>query len=518
MELGQLGRTMVRPTPVARPLGQLQDILPVAKEFAEVTVTGISLDSRQIVPGDIYAALAGEHHHGAEFSSDAVAAGAVAILTDRQGERVASELAVPVLVAEDPRALVGAVSAWVYGNPSQRMTLIGVTGTDGKTTTTMFLEAALRGCGHPTGLIGTIVTSLNGEELPSVRTTPEAPDLQALLAVMHERGVTHVAMEVSSHALALGRVNAIDFDLAIFTNLGHDHLDFHGDQQHYFEAKAALFTPSYARRALICVDDEWGRELAARAAIATDTYSVWEPTLAASAAGADWQAAKLTGSGVGWSYELSHGTGHVVAGTSVPGVFNVRNAVAATAAAVLVGCPLAAVVRSVREYPGAPGRMESVSSDRPFAVLVDYAHTPDAVERALLVGRETASRTDGRLLVVLGCGGDRDRAKRPKMGATAVRLADVVIITDDNPRSEDPADIRREILAGAWSVTDGPVGTVVERAGREEALQEIVALAKPGDVVMALGKGHEVGQEIAGVVHPLDDRAVLRAALTPDQR
>ncbi|MGV1035735.1 MAG: UDP-N-acetylmuramoyl-L-alanyl-D-glutamate--2,6-diaminopimelate ligase [Candidatus Nanopelagicales bacterium] len=509
---------MVRPTPVARPLGQLRDVLPIADEFADVTVTGISLDSRQIASGDLYAALAGEHHHGAAFASEAVAAGAVAILTDGQGQRVADELGVPVLVTDDPRALLGAVSAWIYGNPSESMTLIGVTGTDGKTTTTMFLEAALRGCGHPTGLIGTIVTRLNGEELPSVRTTPEAPDLQALLAVMHERGVTHVAMEVSSHALALGRVNAIDFDLAIFTNLGHDHLDFHRDQQHYFEAKAALFTPDHSRRALVCVDDEWGRELAARAAVPTYGYSVTEPMAALTPVGADWQAGQLIGSGVGWSYELTHPAGRVVAGTSVPGVFNVRNAVAATAAAVMVGCPMDTVIRSVREYPGAPGRMESVNAGQPFAVLVDYAHTPDAVERALLVGRETASRTDGRLLVLLGCGGDRDRAKRPKMGATAVRLADVVLITDDNPRSEDPGDIRREILAGAWAVTDGPVGTVVERAGREEALQEIVALAEPGDVVMALGKGHEVGQEIAGVVHPLDDRAVLRAALTPDPR
>lgn len=509
---------MVRPTPVARPLGQLRGIVPVPAEFDEVMVTGISLDSRQIIPGDIYAALAGEHHHGATFAPEAVAAGAIAILTDAQGQQLAAELGVPVLVAADPRGLLGAVSAWVYGKPSEGMTLIGVTGTDGKTTTTMFLEAALRGCGHSTGLIGTIVTRLDGEELPSIRTTPEAPDLQALLAVMRERGVTHVAMEVSSHALALGRVNAIAFDVAIFTNLGHDHLDFHGDQQHYFEAKAALFTPGHSRQALVCIDDERGRELAARAAVSTATYSVTEPTQTQTAGSADWQAGHLAGSGVGWSYELTYDAGEVAAGTSVPGVFNVRNAVAATAAAVMVGCPIDTVVRSVREYPGAPGRMESVNAGQPFAVLVDYAHTPDAVERALLVGRETATRTDGRLLVLLGCGGDRDRAKRPKMGATAVRLADVILITDDNPRSEDPAAIRREILAGAWAVAGGPVGTVVEQAGREAALHELVSLAEPGDVVMALGKGHEVGQEIAGVVHPLDDRAVLRAALTEGPR
>ena len=505
--------TLIRPARINRRLSQTASFLHPLAAIPDLSVTGVTLDSRRVVPGDLYAALPGQQFHGASFVEQAVQMGASAILTDPAGAGIVERALAPLLIVEDPRAVLGQISAWVYGYPARAMSVIGITGTDGKTTTATLLEAGLRGAGHKTGLIGTVVTRIDDLELPAIRTTPEAPDLHALLAVMRERGVTAVAMEVSSHALALGRVDAVEFEVSVFTNLGHDHLDFHHDLSSYFDAKASLFTAERSRHALICIDDAWGIRLRDLTQIPAATYSVSEPGTRAWQR-ADWQAGELQPHGVGWRFQLRGPHVELSMQTALPGVFNVRNAVAATAAAAAIGCDVPAVAAAIGQTRGVPGRMEPIEEGQQYVVLVDYAHTPDAVERALGVGRELAVRNGGQLLTLLGCGGDRDRGKRPLMGESAARLADVVVVTDDNPRSEDPARIRREILAGVAQVPEDLRAQVIELPGREEALRALVQMARPADVAMALGKGHEQGQEIDGVIYPLDDRAVLRAAIS----
>ena len=503
----------VRPAPKARPLTELSDIADVRSGAAAVSVTGVTLDSRRVTPGDLYCALPGANVHGAQFARQAVEAGCAAILTDPAGaELVRAQVGnFPLVLADDPRAILGWVSAWVYGDPSRHLKVVGITGTDGKTTTAMLAEAGLRAAGLSTGLVGTVATRIGNEELPSVRTTPEAPDLQALLAVMVERGVDAVVMEVSSHAIALGRVSGIDFDLAIFTNLGHDHLDFHGTQEEYFRVKAELFTPDFARAGVVCLDDDFGVRLAELATIPVETYSV--PPDSSTHRPADWTVRDLTIDVVGWRFTVVSPVGQAAGACQLPGVFNVRNALAAIAAVTHVGGDLAAACEGVAGCGAVPGRMQPVGSELGRAVLVDYAHTPDAVARAIEVGRDLANHRGGRVLVVLGCGGDRDSAKRPIMGSTAARLADVVVITDDNPRSEDPALIRREMMVGVGQVPVNVRADVTEIPGREAALREVIRLAQPQDVVLALGKGHETTQEASGVLTALDDRAVLASAL-----
>jgi len=439
--------------------------------------------------------------------------GCAAILTDQIGQDLilVDFPAIPTLVCDDPRSRVGYLSSAVYGHPSRSLRIIGITGTDGKTTTAMLAEAGLGKAGVATGLIGTIATRIGDEQLKSVRTTPEAPDLHATLAVMVERGVEAVAMEVSSHAIALGRVSGVRFDVAVFTNLGHDHLDFHVDQADYFSVKARLFTDEFAARAIVCVDDEWGQRLAESVAIPIETYSV--SPAGSPAKQADWQVTDLAIVNVGWQFRISGPGGQSSAGCRLPGLFNVRNALAAVAACNAIGVDVQAASLGVAECAAVPGRMEPVGGTNGLAVLVDYAHTPDAVERALGVGQELASHRGGRLLAVVGCGGNRDRGKRPLMGEVAARLADVVVITDDNPRAEDPAQIRREMMVGVARVPAEQRAEVHEITGREDALREVVRMASRGDVILALGKGHETTQEINGQFHAFDDRVVLSEAL-----
>ena len=458
------------------------------------TVTGCTLDSRAVEPGDLYAALPGARAHGADFAEQVLAAGAAAVLTDARGADRFPGL--PVLVADDPRAVLGAVARWVHGDPAAGMTLLGVTGTNGKTTTAFLLEAGLRAAGHRTGLLGTVLTRIGDDVLPSARTTPEAPDLQALLAVMRERGTTAVAMEVSSHALSLGRVDGVRFDVAGFTNLSQDHLDFHASMQEYEAAKASLFTARRARTGVVNVDDAAGRRLTRSAEIPLVTYGE----------DADWTAREVDLGPQGSRFRLvGRGPdGEVVdvrAEVQLPGAFNVANAVGALALLVTAGVPVEDAVRGIAACPGVPGRMERVDAGQPFLAVVDYAHTPDAVHRLLEAVRAV---TPGRVLCVLGCGGDRDRAKRPLMGAAAA-TADVAVLTSDNPRSEDPLAILAEMAAGA-------PGALVE-ADRRAAIACAVGLAAPGDAVVVAGKGHETGQEAGGVVTPFDDRDVLREVL-----
>lgn len=454
------------------------------------TVTGCTLDSRAVQPGDLYAALPGARAHGADFAAAAEAAGASAILTDPAGAGRCAAYDLPVLVADDPRGVLGAVAAWVHDDPSAAMLVLGVTGTNGKTTTAFLLDAGLRAAGHTTGLLGTVVTRIGETAVPSLRTTPEAPDLQALFATMRERGVTAVAMEVSSHALALGRVDGVRFDTSVFTNLSQDHLDFHPSMAAYEAAKAALFTPARSRRGVVDIDDAAGRRLLATASIPITTYGEQ----------GQWRAADVDLRADGSTFRLVGPGVDVPASVRLPGAFNVSNALAALACLVVAGIPIADAVRGIASLAGVPGRMERIDAGQPFTAIVDYAHTPEAVTTLLAAVR---ALTGGRVVVVLGCGGDRDRGKRPLMGRAAVQGADLAVLTSDNPRSEDPNAILAEMASP---------GAIVE-PDRRRAIELAVRDARSGDVVVVAGKGHESGQEISGVVTPFDDRQVLREAL-----
>jgi len=468
------------------------------------SVTGVTLDSRAVAPGDLYVALPGTRVHGAAFCADAVAAGAVAVLTDPDGRARAAQTGVPVFVLADPRGKLGEVSCWVYGNPSSRLTLIGVTGTSGKTTSTYLLESGLRAAGHQTGLIGGVQTRIGTDQLPSTLTTPEAPDLQALFAVMAERGVTAAAMEVSSHSLALGRVAGTSFDVAVFTNLSQDHLDFHADLEDYFRAKASLFMPPVL--GVINIDDKYGRRLASSALVPITTFS------AAGKPEADWRAIDVRSGADGSTFRVI-GPGGVEADVSVglAGVFNVANALGAVVALVEAGVGLEDAVAGIAACPGVPGRLERVpAAGLDITAFVDYSHKPGAVEAVL---RSLRPVTQGSLIIVLGCGGDRDRAKRPMMGAAAASLADVAILTSDNPRSEDPLAILAAMLDGVLSVPPVTRARVIIEPDRAAAIAQAVALAVPGDVIVVAGKGHETGQYVAGAVLPFDDRAVTASAL-----
>ncbi|HEY3733527.1 MAG TPA: UDP-N-acetylmuramoyl-L-alanyl-D-glutamate--2,6-diaminopimelate ligase [Streptosporangiaceae bacterium] len=478
---------------------------PFAGPDGLAAITGVTHDSRRVRPGDLYAALPGLRQHGALFCREAAEAGAVAVLTDPDGRDVATGSALPVFVISDVRDRLGEVAAWVYGQPARQLLMLGVTGTSGKTTTSYLLESGLRAAGHLTGLIGGVETRIGPLMAASELTTPEAADLQALLALMVERGVSAAAMEVSSHALALGRVGGTVYDVAIFTNLSQDHLDFHADLDDYFAAKARLFTPRYARIGVVNIDDARGRQLVNRAEIPVATFS------AAGHEAADWRAVDVRSGADGSAFRVI-GPGGVEADATVAlaGPFNVANALGAVVALVEAGIDLQRAVAGVAACPGVPGRLERVDTPgQDFTILVDYSHKPAAVEAALRALRPV---TQGRLVIVLGCGGDRDRAKRPLMGAAAASLADVAILTSDNPRSEDPLAILAQMLAGAVSVDRRQRAHVIMEPDRAAAIELAVAAAGKGDVVLVAGKGHERGQYIGGSVIPFDDREVAAAA------
>jgi UDP-N-acetylmuramoyl-L-alanyl-D-glutamate--2,6-diaminopimelate ligase len=492
-----------------RPLTGLGAVLGIhisnPAELELVRVSGVTLDSRAVSPGDLYVALPGSKVHGAAFCDDAAAAGAVAVLTDADGRSRAAASGLPSFVVTDPRARLGEVSCWVYGDASAKFGLIGVTGTSGKTTSTFLLEAGLRMAGHVTGLVGGVATHIGNSVVDSSLTTPEATDLQALFAAMAEQGVTSCAMEVSSHALALGRVAGSHFDVAVFTNLSQDHLDFHTDLEDYFRAKASLFVPPVL--GVINVDDKYGRRLAGMAPVPVVTFS------ALGRPDADWRAVDVRSGADGSTFQII-GPGGVEADASVglAGMFNVANALGAAVALVEAGVRLEDAVAGLASFDGVPGRLERVfvPAELGFSAFVDYSHKPGAVEAVLDSLRPV---TAGRLIIVLGCGGDRDRAKRPMMGAAAASMADVAILTSDNPRSEDPLAILGAMLDGVLSVSPGQRARVVVEPDRAAAISYAVSMASVGDVIVVAGKGHETGQYVGGQVLPFDDRAVTAAAV-----
>lgn len=469
----------------------------------DVRITGVTLRAQDAMPGDLFAALPGAATHGARYAAQAIGRGAVAVLTDATGAgEITADPGVPVLVHRAPRDVLGELAATVYGHPSERLTVIGITGTSGKTTTAYLVEAGLRAAGRTAGLIGTVGIRIAGADLPSALTTPEAPVLHALVALMAERGVDTVVMEVSSHALELGRVDGMRFAVGAFTNLSRDHLDFHPNMAAYFEAKAGLFDPAsprHARTAVVCVDDDAGRAMAARAGTAI--------TVSAGGRTADWRVDGVTaiaGGGQEFTAIDPAGVQHPV-GIRLPGDYNIANCLVALAILDAVGVPPEQAAPGLREAR-VPGRLEPVDRGQDFLAVVDYAHKPGALGAVLATLRHDRR---GRLAVVFGAGGDRDPGKRGPMGQVAAELADLVVVTDDNPRGEDAAAIRQAILAGA---TAGPA-RLVEIADRRAAIDYAVAWARPGDVVLVAGKGHETGQMVGGRSRPFDDRVELAAAL-----
>lgn len=481
----------------------------------DVSVTGIEQRSDAVLSGDLFAALPGSRAHGARFARAAVERGAVAVFTDADGAARIGELPVPVLVRERPREVLGELSAAVYGHPSRELRLVGITGTSGKTTTSYLVEAALAASGLSTALIGTIETRIGGSRVPSALTTPEAPQLHAMFALMVEQGVQAVVMEVSSHALALGRVDGVRFDVGAFTNLSQDHLDFHADFEDYFAAKRKLFeasSPVAARTAVICVDDAWGRRLADSLPAPVRVAAAGEVTGAA-----DWRVVgPVRTQGGGQEFTASGPAGEFAMRLRLPGRYNVANGLLALAVCAAAGVDPAVAAPALGEVD-VPGRMQRVEAGQDFLAVVDYAHKPAALESVIATLREHLAAGDpaapGRLAVVVGAGGDRDAGKRALMGSAGARGADLLVITDDNPRTEDPAAIRAALRAGALDVPAQVRGEVLEIGDRAEAIEAAVRWARRGDVVLVAGKGHEAGQEIDGVKHPFDDREVLAAAL-----
>jgi UDP-N-acetylmuramoyl-L-alanyl-D-glutamate--2,6-diaminopimelate ligase len=462
-----------------------------------VEIGGLAYDSRAVAPGELFLCVSGFTADGHRFAPQAVERGAAALVVERP-----LGLGVPELVVGSVRAAMAPLAARYYGEPSRELRVVGITGTNGKTTTAYLTRALLEACGLQCGLLGTVTSVIGGSELPVTRTTPEAVELQGMLRTMLDGGDRACAMEVSSHALELGRSDAIRFAAAVFTNLTQDHLDFHGSMEDYFAAKRRLFEPVSGEppeASIVNVGDPYGRRLASELQNVR-TFAVEAP--------ADYSASELRCGFDGCRFTLRTPAGERELTLPMPGHFNVANALGAVAAAHALGGELETIAAALERGVRVPGRFEPVDAGQDFAVLVDYAHTPDSLENVLRAARELSG---ARVVCVFGAGGDRDRGKRPLMGAIAARLADIVIVTSDNPRSEDPDAIIAEIMAGASSGEHAHVRAV---ADRRAAIAQAVAAGRAGDVLVIAGKGHEQGQELAGGRKlPFDDVAVAREEL-----
>jgi len=456
----------------------------------DVEVTALALDNRRVEPGAAFFCVRGFTRDGHDFAADAVRRGAVALVVDHP-----LGLGVPEVVVDDVRAAMAPAAARFHGDPTATLRVVGVTGTNGKTTSAYLVRALLEAAGEPTGLLGTVKSVVGGVEHEVARTTPEAIDLQAAFAAMRDAGDTHCVMEVSSHALALGRADAIHWAAAIFTNLTQDHLDFHPTMDDYFAAKRRLFEAGPGV-AVVNVDDPYGARLR------RELEGPRIVTIGIDAPDADLRATDVVGDFAGSTFTA----GGLELHSPLPGRFNVYNVLGAVAAARALGVSDETIVAALPDVDPVPGRFEPVDEGQEFALVVDYAHTPDSLENVLSAARPL---TRGNLVCVFGCGGDRDRGKRPLMGAIAARLADRTIVTSDNPRSEGPAAIVAEIVAGIEDVS--AVEAIVDRRA---AIERAVRLAGPGDVVVVAGKGHEQGQEFEGGHKlPFDDVTVAREAL-----
>ena len=483
----------------SKPLSAVLSV--VGAQCAEITesvnVTGISQSSNEISTGDLFIALPGEKFHGAQFAADAVERGAVAVLTDLTGAAMVT--GVPVLVVENPRRAAGVISAWFYEEPMRDLYSVGVTGTNGKTTVTTLLHQIMQAAGRESGLIGTVESRIGSEVLLSKRTTPESAELQGLIATMRERHMRNLVMEVSSHAITLERIRGSHFAVVGFTNLSQDHLDFHKSMEEYFLAKAKLFTFEYADLAVINIDDVYGARLAAMTELPIMTLSRTNTK-------ATWHFASITRDYVGAAIAIRGSGGILIEGkTILQGGFNYDNLLMAVAIATESGIDPIDIAAILPQLTGAVGRLEAVRLGQNFTALVDYAHSPDAVARVLETAHEI---TTGSVIAVLGCGGDRDASKRSLMGLALRDGADIAIYTSDNPRSEKPEDILVQMVLDIDVQEPNEVIT-----DRKAAIRAAVNHATAGDVVIVLGKGHEKGQEISGVIYPFDDRIELARAI-----
>jgi len=486
----------------------------VRGDASGVEISGLAYDSRAVAPGELFFCVSGFRSDGHDFAAQAVARGAAAIVAER-----ALDLGVPELLVESVRGAMGPIAARFFGDPTAELRVVGVTGTNGKTTTAYLVRALLEATGQQCGLLGTVKSIVGGEERGVIRTTPEGIDLQRDFRAMLDGGDRACAMEVSSHALELRRTDAIRFAAAVFTNISRDHLDFHDTMEDYFQAKRQLFAAQQAQResssvsrrtpappgvSVVNTGDPYGQRLAAEFEHAL-SFAVDRP--------ADYSATEVRCDFDGCAFTLHTPAGRREVALPMPGRFNVANALAALAAVHALGGDLDVLVGALEQGVRVPGRFEPVEEGQDFAVLVDYAHTPDSLENVLGAARELACEgplASGRLVCVFGAGGDRDRGKRPLMGDVAARLADEVMVTSDNPRSEDPEQIIAEIMAGVR----GGAAHVRSMPDRASAIKQAIAGARSGDVVVIAGKGHEQGQEFAGGRKlPFDDVAVAREGL-----
>jgi UDP-N-acetylmuramoyl-L-alanyl-D-glutamate--2,6-diaminopimelate ligase len=486
-----------RPSVKPVTLGELAQKFNLQTSNPEQKITGITHNTKSVEPGDLFVALNGEKNHGAQFVAEAKANGAVAVLSDSQGEKLITDKDLAIVSIENPRHKLGEISAFVFGNPSDSLKVFGITGTNGKTTSAWLMRAGLEKCGIPTSLLGTAGISIAGVNLPSARTTPEAPELQALLALALEKGSKAVSMEVSSHALDLERVNGTKFACTGFTNLSQDHLDFHKNMESYFESKAKLFTKEFSSKSVITDLDSWGKKL-------INEIQIPFVTLGGDVHN-DWRVSDITAALGHVYFELIDPRKKPYKVTlSFAGAFNAYNAALVISMADQIGIDLKEFIAGIKDTQ-IPGRMQPVVMPGAALGIVDYAHTPEAIENVLSALKK---QTHGKLIVVLGAGGNRDSEKRPFMGSAGEKFADKLIITDDNPRNESPAEIRKAVLSGIKNKSNS-----LEIGSREEAIKEAVKLATPDDTIAILGKGHETTQEIAGQIIDFDDAKHLHNAL-----
>jgi UDP-N-acetylmuramoyl-L-alanyl-D-glutamate--2,6-diaminopimelate ligase len=460
----------------------------------QVVISGVSINAQKVVPGDLFIAFAGANTHGISYLEQAISNGAVAVLSDKK-----IEASIPSFIHPKPREIVGTISAWLYGHPFESLKAVGITGTNGKTTTANLVKQIWQLNSIKSGLIGTLGVEIADEKLESARTTPEADDLQAIAAAMVEQGCKNLVMEVSSHAIDQGRIKGAKYEVVAFSNLTQDHLDYHLSMENYFQAKANLFTTEYAKAAVINIDDSYGKKLSKQVKIPVVTVSRKDST-------ADWYLAKAEIKNGLYQVEIKSKSGESLSENfALLGDYNLDNLLLAVAIANSAGLSLDKIASTISKLQSVPGRLESVNAGQKFTALVDYAHTPDAVERVIATVK---SATSGKIIGVLGCGGDRDASKRSLMGHALFNGCDLAIFTSDNPRSESAEAILKQMTAG---IDLGKKGFV--EIDRKNAIDLAVKNAQSGDVVLLMGKGHESGQEVNSVVTPFDDRIELAESI-----